>query len=119
MSSAEAKGAAGENAKAVPGVKSVDNALQVVRGAKQGTVAAKDDDVEDRVEAAKIDVDVENGVARLTGTVPSQADRLRAAVLTRTTSGVRAVKDGLRVEQNWQATCAFTARRTRKNQEVP
>ena len=110
VSSAETKAAAGEKAKTVSSVKSVDNALQVVRAAKQDTVAAKDDDVEDRVEAAlgkqdnlkaaKIDVDVENGVARLTGTVRSQADRLRAAVLTRTTSGVRALKDGLRVEQN-------------------
>ena len=110
VSSAETKAAADEKAKAVSGVKSVENALQVVGAAKQDTVAAKDDDVEDRVEAAlgkqddlkaaRIDVDVENGVARLTGTVPSQADRLRAAVPTRTTSGVWAVKDGLRVEQD-------------------
>jgi len=110
VSSAETKAAADEKAKAVSGVKSVEDSLQVVRAAKQDTVAAKDDDVEDLVEAAlgkqddlkaaKIDVDEESGVARLTGTVPSQADRLRAALLTRTTSGVRAVKDGLRVEQD-------------------
>ena len=79
VSSAETKAAADEKAKAVSGVKSVDNELQVVRAAKQDTVAAKDDDVEDRVEAglgkqddlkaAKIDIDVDNGVSRLTGTV--------------------------------------------------
>jgi len=47
---------------------------------------AKRDDLRD----ANIDVDVSAGVARLTGTVPSQSTRLTAAVVTRTTDGAMA-----------------------------
>jgi osmotically-inducible protein OsmY len=45
-----------------------------------------------------VTVEVQNGVARLSGTVSSQEDRLQAAVAARTTSGVRAVSDDLRVQ---------------------
>jgi osmotically-inducible protein OsmY len=41
---------------------------------------------------------VKNGVARLTGTVGSESDRLVAAIAARSTPGVRAVQDDLRVE---------------------
>ena len=43
-------------------------------------------------------LDVKNGVVRLTGTVPTGARRLEAAVLARSIQGVRAVNDDLRLE---------------------
>jgi osmotically-inducible protein OsmY len=79
----------------------------VVPSAKQEQVEARDDDLQKSVEAnlgkrdelrgASIDVDVKNGVARLTGSVASEEDRLAAAITARATSGVRAVEDDLRV----------------------
>lgn len=103
----QAKSAAEEDAKKVSGVKRVDNQLEVVPKAQEKTVRASDDQVKDNVAQAlksndelrddHIDVAVSNGVARLTGTVDSGTDRLRAAAVARTASGVRAVRDDLRV----------------------
>jgi osmotically-inducible protein OsmY len=42
-------------------------------------------------------LEVRNGVARLTGTVPTGARNLEAAVLARSVPGVRAVQDDLRL----------------------
>jgi hyperosmotically inducible protein len=103
---AAAKAAAEENAHKVNGVKSVSNQLQIVPAEKQEAVQAKDDEVQQRVkdtlaraeDLKGVTVEVQNGVARLSGTVPSQEDRLQAAVAARTTSGVRAVSDDLKVE---------------------
>ena len=107
MPSAEAKAAAAENARKVSGVKRVTNELQVVPKAKQEAVKARDEDIERDVKRTfetrpdlkdlSIDVDVKNGVARLSGTVPSQEQRLSAAVAARTTQGVKSVQDDLRV----------------------
>jgi len=47
---------------------------------------------------ASIDVEVADGVARLSGTVRSQTDRLSALTLARTTDGVRAVIANLEVK---------------------
>ena len=44
-----------------------------------------------------ITVVVQNGVVRLTGTVPTGAQRLEAAVVARAIPGVRAVQDDLRL----------------------
>lgn len=89
------------------GVKAVRNEIQIVPAARQEIVEAKDEEVERRVEGALRDdqdlrdadiaVEVQNGVARLTGTVGSNAQRLRAAVTARTAAGVRAVEDDLQV----------------------
>ena len=49
------------------------------------------------VEAADIDVDTENGVVTLTGTVASTAERDRALQLARETQGVTSVVDRLSV----------------------
>ena len=106
VASEAAKAAAEEDARKVSGVTTVRNELQVVPKAQQERVQAQDDDVKRRVEntiklhrefGSDIGVDVKNGVARLTGTVPSQEDRIRAASAVRATSGVRAVEDDLRV----------------------
>jgi hyperosmotically inducible protein len=89
------------NARAVDGVKSVRNELQVVPAAKLRAVEAKDDAIEKGVEKKlaqgagldkhKIDVDVKDGVVRLTGSVQKPDDRLAAGYAARAVPGVRAV----------------------------
>jgi osmotically-inducible protein OsmY len=79
----------------------------VVAKKQETAVRESDDRVKDNVERAlraedelrgdSIDIEVSNGVARLTGTVDQAADRLRAAAVARTASGVRAVRDDLAV----------------------
>jgi len=46
---------------------------------------------------SRIAVEVKNGVARLSGTVPSQEERLAAALTARAAVGVKSVEDDLRV----------------------
>ena len=106
--SAEAKAAAEKEAKAVNGVTSVKNLLQVVPETKKEAVAAKDDDIKARVgdamearEALKdadIAIEVSNGVVRLTGKVPADNLRLLAAMTARKVDGVRSVREELQVE---------------------
>jgi hyperosmotically inducible periplasmic protein len=102
--SQEAKAAAEAAARKVSGVKRVENELQVVASAKQAAVQVRDEEVERAVKQAfetpalkDITVEVKNGVVRLTGTVPSGARRLEAAVAARAVPGVRAVEDDLRL----------------------
>jgi hyperosmotically inducible periplasmic protein len=110
VGSEAARMAAAEDAHKASGVTQVINDLQVVPTAKEAQVKARDEDVEQHIKAAlsrrddlrdaDIDVDVRDGIARLTGTVPSETQRLTAAVVARTTAGVRAVRDELRIEAN-------------------
>jgi osmotically-inducible protein OsmY len=103
----EVKRAAEEDAAKVTGVRVVHNALQVVPEAKQEDVEATDEVIAESVQQAlanrpalddgDIGVEVRNGVARLTGTVPSHQERLLATVTARKAPGVRAVADDLRV----------------------
>lgn len=105
----EAKAAAEEIAKTVSGVRSVKNELQVVPEKKREAVQAADGEIQERVEKAiegsdslddaKIDVEVSNGVARLTGTVERPEQRMTAAVLARKASGVKAVREELQVSR--------------------
>src|SRR5437867_1226020 len=93
VDSEQAKAAAERDARKVSGVKAVVNELEVVPSARQQAVKADDEQVEQHVKDAlrrpaelrdaSIDVEVRNGVARLTGTVPSGAERIRAAVIAR------------------------------------
>ena len=102
-----AKSAAEEDVRKVSGVKRVVNHLQVVPNSKKEVVEARDDDLQkqvtralekrDDLQGANIDVDVKNGVARLKGTVEDEQQRLAAAITARSTPGVRAVQDDLRV----------------------
>jgi hyperosmotically inducible protein len=104
---AQAKAAAAEDARKVSGVRTVQNELQVVAKPKEKVVKESDDRVkanvkqalsaQDELKGDSIDIEVSNGVARLSGTVDSAADRLRAAAVARTAEGVRAVQDDLRV----------------------
>jgi hyperosmotically inducible protein len=103
--SKDAKAAAEADARKVSGVKRVVNELQIVPGAKKEEVKALDADLkiavkhalEQREELKGIDVEVKNGVARLTGTVETEQQRLDAAIAARSTPGVRAVEDDLRI----------------------
>ena len=102
VQSQEAKTAAAENARKVSGVKRVVNDLQVTTKAKEAAVKVRDEDIASDVKKAfdksdfrDIRVGVKNGVVRLTGTAPTGARRLEAAVLARSIQGVRAVKDDM------------------------
>jgi hyperosmotically inducible protein len=105
----EAKSAAQEDARKVSGVKQVRNELQIVPESKQQAIKARDEDVQKDVEKAidarpglgdaKIEVEVKNGVARLSGTVTNEHDRLAAAIAARSTNGVRSVQDDLKIAQ--------------------
>jgi hyperosmotically inducible protein len=97
------------SAKQIRGVKGVENELQVVPDVAANRVDVKDDalikNVQTRIESradledADISVDVKNGVARLTGEVKSQRDRLTALTVASATPGVKSVVDGLQVEK--------------------
>lgn len=101
----EVKHAAEVDVRKVTGVKQVKNELQVVSSAKQPARKALDADIqrdvkknlEDRGDMKDVDIDVKNCVARLTGTVPNGTQRLEAAVVARSTTGVCSVQDDLRV----------------------
>lgn len=104
VSSQQAKAAAEADARKVSGVKRVQNELQVVASSKQAAMKVSDDELKRAVKKAfdtpefkDITVDVKNGVVRLTGTIPTGARRLEAAVLARSIPGVRSVEDDLRV----------------------
>jgi hyperosmotically inducible protein len=102
-----AKRAAGDDARAVPGVRQVRNELQVVPTSKQPAVHARDDRLEQAVIEAiyqrpemrrtGIHAVVRNGVVRLSGTVPSEQHRLFAATAARAVPGVRAVEQDIRI----------------------
>jgi hyperosmotically inducible periplasmic protein len=103
-----ARRAAEMEVKKVDAVKSVENDLQVVPQVSAAAVEHKDDRVQNAIETrlkardelsdASIDVAVANGVARLTGTVRGQPDRLTALTVARTTDGVRSVVGDLTVK---------------------
>jgi osmotically-inducible protein OsmY len=104
VSSKSARTAAAADVHEVRGVTRVVNDLVVVPGAKREKVKGRDGDVraavkqalERREGLAGIDVDVKNGVVRFTGTVEREQQRLEAAIVARSTPGVRAVEDDLR-----------------------
>lgn len=105
--SQQVKQAVSEEVRKVDGVESVNNDLQIVAEAQADRVAEKDADIKAAIEkrlAARDDlgdsdiaVEVSNGVARLTGSIGSQIDRLTALTAARATSGVRAVLDSLEI----------------------
>jgi hyperosmotically inducible protein len=106
--SEKSKSAAEVDAHKVSGVKKVRNELEVVQRAAQQRVEARDDDLTRKIDAAidsrpelkqaKIDVQVKNGVARLTGSVADPDLGLQAAMTARSVSGVRSVVNDLRIE---------------------
>jgi osmotically-inducible protein OsmY len=107
VDSEQAKRQAEAEARKVDGVREVENALQVVEPAEASSVKRTDEQldaaIEERFDAsqrladADIGVEVENGVARLTGAVPTRSDEMAALTLARSTQGVRRVIDDLEV----------------------
>lgn len=103
------KRAAEQHARKVSGVKGVQNELQVVPDVAANRVEARDDQLHDAIterlsgrEALKddnIDVEVKNGVVRLTGTVDGFGERMTALTVARSTEGVKSVIDDLRIEK--------------------
>ena len=102
VSSEEEKAAASDTARAVPGVKAVNNKLEVLKELSQ-TLAKKQDEiitvlVKERfaksatLKAANFDVKTEEGVVSLSGAVRFQVIVLEAAEAARHVPGVRAVK---------------------------
>ena len=75
-----------------------EGANEAQRAAEAGTITAKIKAkmaLDDRVKAAKIDVDTDGSVVTLSGRVASEAERARAVQLARETDGVRSVVDEL------------------------
>jgi len=104
VSSHDAKAEAEAEVLKVDGVKRVENELQVVARDEQNSVNARDDELQRGVRIAldehdfrDVGLEVRNGVARLTGTVPTGARGLEAAVEARSVPGVRAVQDDMRL----------------------
>lgn len=103
--SEQAKAAAAREVRKVAGVQGVENDLQVVAASEEERVAAEDGEVRSAIEKrlqaredlgdSDIQVEVSDGVARLTGNVDSQVDRVTALTVARATPGVRAVRDAL------------------------
>ena len=106
--SRESKTAAAKLARGVPGVKRVENRLDVVPPAKHDLVQARDEEIRQDVETylndrggqenTDIDVEVRNGVVQLTGTVSTWQSNLSAIYLARSVTGVRSVRSELKVE---------------------
>lgn len=104
----EEKRAAGENARQVGGVKEVRNELRVVSDERRAIVESNDAELERavarsldenaRLKSDRIEVAVEDGIVRLTGTVESEDERVAAGFAARSVPGVRAVRtEDLRV----------------------
>jgi hyperosmotically inducible periplasmic protein len=106
--SQESKTAAAEIAHGVSGVQRVENRLEVVSSAGKVMVQARDEEIQAGVkqalqdrgdqENAQIGVEVVNGVVRLTGTVPTWQRNLSAVYAARSVTGVRSVRNELKVE---------------------
>jgi hyperosmotically inducible protein len=109
VETANDKAAAERSAMKVEGVKSVRNELQVVPDVAAKRVEAKDDQIKDLVkkrlderQALKnddINIEVKNGVVRLTGTVDAAGERMTALTVARSTQGVKSVIDDLRIKE--------------------
>jgi osmotically-inducible protein OsmY len=105
---AEVKLAAGQEAAKVKGVRQVDNELEVVSSASKKLVDARDADItrdlaltfKGHPEFKDIASSVKNGAVRLTGTVPSGWDQLKALRVSHHVTGVRAVEDDLKLDDS-------------------
>ena len=103
VDSDEAKAAAASVAKAVEGVNSVKNDLQVVPPGDRKMTDASDKDITQQVEGRlakdaqlkKVDVRADGGAVILTGAVPGIGASARASELAREVPGVRSVKNEL------------------------
>lgn len=103
------KAVATRSAMKVSGVKNVQNELQVIPDVAAKRIEARDDQLHDAVkkrieerQALKddnINIEVKNGVVRLSGTVDGFGERMTALTVARSTQGVKSVIDDLRIDQ--------------------
>ncbi len=108
VNSEEAVTSAVADAHKIKGVREVHNELQIVSSARAEDIKTHDKDVKKEIANAMkddndlkhVDISVKNGVARLTGSVPTSWDRIHAATLTRSLKGVKAVNDDLHVKRD-------------------
>ncbi len=101
-----ARAAAEADVRKVEGVVRVQNELEVVPKSERSMVKGDDKVIRSSVQDAlkahdfdHVDVAVENGAVRLTGSVPTIFRRLKAATVARSIDGVRTVNDDLRVTE--------------------
>jgi hyperosmotically inducible protein len=104
---AAAKATAEAEAQKVSGVKRVINELQVVPSGQRAQVSKRDSELETEALKAldddpnlrnvKINVEVRDGVARLTGTVLSESAKLAAVAAVQRVDGIRSVQDDVKV----------------------
>jgi hyperosmotically inducible protein len=109
VESAQAKEQATLEARKTSGVRQVVNDLQVILPSQAKRIEQKDDDLEKSIEKrmdadgalsdSEIDIEVSNGVARLSGTVRSRGQQVTALTVARTTLGVQRVIDDLRLAE--------------------
>ncbi len=107
VDSEEAKAAATEIAKGIEGVKDVKNDLQVVPPAERKAVTANDNEITKQLGARfakdpqlkKVDVRTDAGVVVLSGEVPNIMASAKASEMAHRISGVKSVKNELRVAQ--------------------
>jgi hyperosmotically inducible protein len=107
--SEEAKRQAEAEVRKVDGVRDVENDLQVVSAGEAESTTRSDEQLDEAVQQklaaserlgeADIDVQVENGVARLTGSVASRSDHVAALSAARSVQGVRRVIDDLKLDE--------------------
>lgn len=100
-----AKTAAAKTAAKVDGVKTVRNEIVVDKDFKRDPKLA-DAEIKDEVEKLlsaedmkDINVAVKDGVVEIAGTVPRETDRTRAAMLSRSAKGARAVKNKVKISE--------------------
>jgi hyperosmotically inducible periplasmic protein len=108
VASPDERAAAEEITKAVDGVKSVRNTLEVVPEMKRKAADTKDDEItksvrdrlagDEQLKSTSIRVRADNGMVTLMGTVPTVKVKDRAAELARKTPGVRAVRNELQLK---------------------
>jgi len=107
---AQSKQKAEAEARKVSGVKKVVNELQVVPSGVKKEVSQRDSQIENDAEKAvsndrslkdaDIQVEVRDGVARLSGTVASANDKMAAVSKVKKIDGVRKVEDDLQVKSD-------------------
>jgi osmotically-inducible protein OsmY len=100
-----ARAAAQADARHVTGVRRIENELQVIASHRRD-IQAGDRIIRHAICATlaehnitNVTVSVENGVVRLTGTVPSIWSQLKTTMIARYTDGVLGIRDDLHVEE--------------------
>jgi hyperosmotically inducible protein len=107
---AAAKKEAEAEVRKVGGVKRVENELEIVPKDRAKQVSERDTTLERNVKRAvaddaslskaNISVEVQNGVARLTGKVPDETARKTAEKVAKETDGVKSVRNDIRVSSD-------------------